>query len=39
VRPQRIDLYNNATRSYSRSSGNPMQRVRENQDYIESIED
>ena len=39
VRPTRIDLYNDATRSYGRSSGNPMQRVRDNQDYIESLED
>ena len=39
VRPTRIDLYNDATRSYGRSSGNPMQRVRENRDYIESLED
>ena len=39
VRPTRIDLYNDATRSYGRNSGNPMQRVRDNQDYIESLED
>jgi hypothetical protein len=39
VRPQRIDLYNDATRGFGRESGNPMQRVRENQDYIESLED
>ena len=39
VRPQRIDLYNDATRGFGRGSSNPMQRVRENQDYIESLED
>jgi aminopeptidase N len=39
VRPQRIDLYNDATRGYGRDAANPMQRVRENQDYIESLED
>lgn len=39
VRPQRIDLYNDATRGFGRNSSNPMQRVRENQDYIESLED
>ena len=39
IRPQRIDLYNEATQSYGRSSSNPMQRARDNQDYIESIED
>ncbi len=33
VRPQRIDLYNDATRGFGRNSSNPMQRVRENQDY------
>ena len=39
VRPTRIDLYNGATRSYGRNSINPMQRARENLDYIESLED
>ena len=39
VRPTRIDLYNDATRGYGRSSGNLMQRVRDNQDYLESLDD
>ena len=39
VRPQRIGLFNDATRGYGRDAGNPMQRAIENQDYIESLDD